>query len=157
MKWGRVAFEAAYRLVHGRMSAARSARRPGHLISTRLPDVVVVASVGLALVAGCGGDGASQRRSTLEPPPAVAGEPGPHPEFYFYFEEEDAARRAAAVLEEKGYAVETTPPDAEITAWSVVAVGTPDAPDLVTAEDAMEPWAEALGGEYDGNAVAVGG
>ena len=90
-------------------------------------------------------------------PPARADADPDAARFYFYFREEAPARTAAAELKGGGYDVRTTPPDDQIAEWSVVASGVPSTPDIVTAEAAFEPWAQKLGGEYDGNEIKVSG
>ena len=138
-----------------------------------------------ALVVGCGSDDESAETTAAAPPPAATmttattppptvpedepakaqippipqrdtAAPGPHPELFFYFRDEEDARAAAAELEEQGYRVRTSPPADDIPEWSVIAEGTPDAPDLDTAEQAFSAWARARNGEYDGNEIPVG-
>lgn len=75
--------------------------------------------------------------------------------FYFYFRAEGSARKAGATLRQKGYKARVTAPDDQIREWSVVAEGTPNTIDVSSAEDSMGPWAEALGGEYDGNEIPI--
>ncbi len=102
----------------------------------------------------------AQEEPAEEQVPAIprrdAAAAGPHPELFFLFPGETDARAAAADLEQHGYRVRTTPPADDIPEWSVIAEGSPDAPDLETAEAAFGAWAEARSGRYDGNEIPVG-
>ncbi len=89
--------------------------------------------------------------------PKAKNVPGPSPRFFFYFDAEGEARTAEGALTDAGYGVRVTPPDEVIAEWGVIATGTPDALDLVTAEEeGFIPLAEEFGAEYDGNEIPVG-
>ena len=80
----------------------------------------------------------------------------PGVEFFFSFPDEETARTAASTLTDKGYRVQTTPPDALSKDCTLSALGEPDTDDVSTADDAMLDWAHSLGGDCDGHEIRIG-